>query len=73
MTQIYKKNGQRMLFREEFRLEKLNKQGTSRAIKFNLNSIELKWITRIIGLVNLTCNLFGYEQMVRLYKLVMSK
>ena len=40
--------------------------------KFNLNCIGIKRATMTIGLINLTYNLFRYEQLVRLHKITMS-
>ena len=41
--------------------------------KFNLNCVGIKRTTAIIGLINLTYNLFRYEQLVRLHGIAMSK
>ena len=40
--------------------------------KFNLNCVGIKRATGIIGLINLTYNLFRYEQLVRLHGITMS-
>ncbi len=40
--------------------------------KFNLNCIGIKRVTATIGLINLTYNMFRYEQLVRLHGITMS-
>lgn len=41
--------------------------------KFQLNCVGIKRATAIIGLINLTYNMFRYEQLVRLHGIAMSK
>lgn len=40
---------------------------------FKLNCVGIKRATAAIGLINLTYNLFRYEQLVRLHWITMSK